>query len=210
MVERRRLRGGTRPGVTPCTRRRVEPGAAGEQLELARGEAGGPEVELALRRRRGHAPSRRSCSTPVAGSKSSPVLEEAHREAAEKALSARRPPGRSVRGDPAEHRRSRRGRRAARSRPGRGRSAASNSPSDGRGRARRAPRRSAGRPSAAAASRASRTKSGAVVDADHLDAAPRQRERVTPRPAPDVEHPHPRLEPERARRGSRPPAPSPW
>ena len=40
------------------------------------------------------------------------------------------------------------------------------------------------------------------VDAVGRDAPPRQRERVPPRPAPDVEHLHPRFEPELATRKS--------
>ena len=45
---------------------------AREQLELAGGEAGRPEVELALVALARRAPWRRSCSTPVAGSNVSP------------------------------------------------------------------------------------------------------------------------------------------
>ena len=47
-VDRRRRRARSCPGVTPCTASTREAGRLGEQRQLARREAGRPEVELAL------------------------------------------------------------------------------------------------------------------------------------------------------------------
>ena len=112
--------------------------------------------------------------------------ERAHRERTAGAQGARRS-GRT--------RRSRRVRRAGRSRPGTGRSWRRTRRA-GRARARRAPRRSR-RGRRRPPLRGQTDELGAVVDADHLEAPPGQRERVTAGSAPDVEHPHPRLQPER-------------
>ena len=197
MVERRRPVAGTRPGVTPWTSTSSRPARAREQLELAGGEAGGPEVELALLARRVRAPSPRSWSTPVAGSNSSPVLEVADREDGRERAhrEARRPGGRRRRSG--RRPRSRRARRAARSRPGTGRSRR-------RTRRRRSRSRTSSSSNVAGELVGGRGVAGERDELRRLWStpttsmpAPGQRERVTPRPAADVEHPHPRLERER-------------
>ena len=139
-----------------------------EQLELANGEARGPEVEL------GFAPSgprtvASSCSTPVAGSNGSPASRWRTANPAENALTARRPPGRDAR-------RAIRPNTSVSSRPPRSpkppwhrQMVASNSPGAVEVARRRAPRTVADSSTAAAASRARRDELRAVVDADDLD-----------------------------------------
>ncbi len=148
-----------------------------------------------------------SCRTPVAASYSSPASRWRTANAAENALTASAPPGRSVaairpntsvssrppsRPKPPWHRQM-----VASNSPGRSSSRTSSSSKD------------TSRSSVAAASRGQTDELGAVVDAHDVEATAGEGERVATRAAPHVEHPHPGLEPAR-RRGSRPPARSPW
>ena len=186
----------SRPGVTAVAPRPSSPARAREQLELA-------GVKQVVQRSNSRFVAARVAHrrhlVDHAGGASNVLarLEVAHREVRPRTRSPRaRPPGRSAAAMPAEHRRSRRARRAGRTRPGTGRSRR-------RTRRRTASSRtssssnSAGQPVGGRGRGRGATNVGREVDADDLDAPPRQRERVPPGPAADVEHPHPRLEPER-------------
>ena len=131
------------------------------------------------------------------GVEASALVEVAHREVGVEGASAPGcPPGRSARAIPASTRRRRRRRPSAgRTRPGRGRSTASNSASNGERpgveRARTSRRR--------ARSRRAELDEPLARCRCRATTMPRagQRVRVAARAAPDVEHPHARLEPER-------------
>ena len=137
-----------------------------------------------------------SCSTPVAGSYSSPASRCRTANAAENALTASAPPGRSGGGDPAEHV----GLVAPAEQPEAALAQADGGVElagpvevahvellEGRARGRR-PRPPHG-PDA--------TNSALWSTPTTSKPAPGERERVPTRPAPHVEHPHPGLERER-------------
>ena len=141
--------------------------------------------------------SERSCSTPVAGSKLSPSSRKRTANAAENAVSARRPLGRERAGDPAEDLELVAAARGARSRPGTGRwrrRTRRRTPARAR-RALRTCRRGRRRP---AASRASRTKSGEWSTPTTSNPRRASASEWRPGPHPTSSTRMPRLEPERA------------
>ena len=150
-----------------------------------------------------------SWSTPVAGSNVSPSSRKRTAKAAEKARDREAAAGRTARDDPAEDLglvAAAEQTEAALAEADRGVELAV----EREHRGRRAPRSSGREALGRRGVPGERDEVGREVDADDVEAAPGQRERVTPRPAAHVEHPHPRLEPERVDEERRPPARCPW